>query len=71
MLFRSWLVPLKTGPITEPLLVGVGTVLGCWMLTSGVIQRVGWVRPLFGLKEKGNLCAGLKQPKVPTAGLKM
>lgn len=52
VLLAYWLVPLKTGPITEPLLVGVGTVLGCWMLTSGVIQRVGWVRPLFGLKAK-------------------
>ncbi|MBC7918679.1 MAG: acyltransferase [Rhodoferax sp.] len=50
VLLAYWLVPLKIGPVAEPLLVGVGTVLGCWMLTSGLIQRVGWVRPLFGLK---------------------
>lgn len=50
VLLAYWLVPLKIGPVAEPLLVGVGTVLGCWALTSGLIQRVGFIRPLFGLK---------------------
>ena len=50
VLLAYWLVPLKVGPVAEPLLVGLGTVLGCWVITSGVVQRVGWLRPLFGLK---------------------
>ena len=51
VLLDYWLVPLKLGPVAEPLLVGVGTVLGCWLLTSGLIVRVQWLRPLFGLKQ--------------------
>jgi hypothetical protein len=50
VLLAYWLVPLKLGAVAEPLLVGVGTVLGCWVITAGLIQRVGWIRPLFGLK---------------------
>ncbi len=50
VLLAYWLVPLKLGPTVEPLLVGVGTVLGCWLLTSGLIVRIQWLRPLFGLK---------------------
>ena len=26
------------------------TVGGCWLLTDGLIRRVRWIRPLFGLK---------------------
>jgi peptidoglycan/LPS O-acetylase OafA/YrhL len=50
VLLAYWLVPLQLGPATEPLLVGLGTVLGCWLLTSGLIVRTPWLRPLFGLK---------------------
>ena len=50
VLIAYWLVPLKVGAVAEPLLVGVGTVLGCWVITSGIVQRVKWLRPLFGLK---------------------
>lgn len=50
VLLAYWLVPLKVGAVAEPLLVGVGTVLGCWIITSGIVQRVRWLRPLFGLK---------------------
>ncbi|MBL8521852.1 MAG: acyltransferase family protein [Betaproteobacteria bacterium] len=52
VLLAYWLVPLKLGPLLEPLLVGGGTVLGCWALTSLVIARVRWLRPLFGLKRE-------------------
>ena len=52
VLLAYWLVPLKTGPIAEPLLVGLGTVLGCWVLSAGLIQRVSWLRPLFGLQRR-------------------
>jgi len=44
-----WLVPVKIGPVVEPLVIGAGTVLGCWLLTS-LICRTSWLRPLFGLK---------------------
>jgi glucan biosynthesis protein C len=50
VLLAYWLVPLKIGPVAEPLLVGLGTVLSCWLLTSGLIVRMPWLRPLFGLK---------------------
>ncbi|MES2951220.1 MAG: acyltransferase family protein [Pseudomonadota bacterium] len=50
VLLAYWLVPLKLGPVAEPLLVGVGTVLGCWALTSGLVVRSPRLRPLFGLK---------------------
>jgi glucan biosynthesis protein C len=50
VLLAYWLVPLKLGPIREPVLIGLGTVLGCWLLTSGLIVHSQWLRPLFGLK---------------------
>lgn len=50
VLLAYWLVPLKLGPAAEPVLVGVGTVIGCWLLTSGLVVRTQWLRPLFGLK---------------------
>ena len=50
VLLAYWLVPMKLGAVAEPLLVGGGTVLGCWVITSGIVQRVRWLRPLFGLK---------------------
>ena len=54
VLLAYWLVPLHLGPVAEPLLVGLGTVLGCWALTSGLIVRLGWLRPLFGLRPARN-----------------
>ncbi len=53
VLLAYWLVPLKLGAALEPLLIGVGTVLGCWVVTSGLVVRVAWLRPLFGLKTRG------------------
>jgi glucan biosynthesis protein C len=47
-----WLAPLQLGPVAEPMSLLVGTVLGCWGLTS-VVRRTGWLRPLFGLKRSG------------------
>lgn len=46
-----WLVPQKIGPIAEPLLIGAGTVLGCWLLTA-LISRSAWLRPCFGMKPR-------------------
>lgn len=50
IMLAYWLVPLKIGSIIEPIVVGGGTVLVCWFLTSVVIQRVNWLRLLFGLR---------------------
>lgn len=44
-----WLVPLKLGPVLEPLLVLAGTVAICWLGTSLLISKVNWLRPCFGL----------------------
>lgn len=46
--------PLALGPWIEPALVLCGTVLGCWWVTDGVVRRVQWLRPLFGLKVKAH-----------------
>lgn len=43
-----WLAPLGLGPVAEPLALLAVTAAGCWAITA-VAQRVGWLRPLFGL----------------------
>lgn len=43
-----WLAPARLGPVVEPVVLVVGTVALCGGLTAGV-QRVGGLRPLFGL----------------------
>ncbi|MEO8383972.1 MAG: acyltransferase [Betaproteobacteria bacterium] len=50
VLLAFWLVPMKLGPVVEPLLVGFGTVAGCWLITSGLVKRNQWLRACFGLK---------------------
>lgn len=47
-----WLVPLQLGPVVEPVLVVVGTVVGCYALNEYVIARINVLRPLFGLKPR-------------------
>lgn len=49
VLLSYWLVPLKVGPVIEPLLVIGGTVAGCLLIHEGLIRRTPWLRPLFGL----------------------
>lgn len=44
------LAPLALGPVAEPALLVALTLAGCWLLTDGVIRRVDFIRPLFGLK---------------------
>ncbi|MDR7152062.1 peptidoglycan/LPS O-acetylase OafA/YrhL [Hydrogenophaga palleronii] len=53
-----WLAPLALGPVVEPIVLLLGTVLGCWFLTDGLVRRVGWLRPLFGLKRQVGEAAG-------------
>lgn len=43
-----WLIPFGLGPVLEPLLVLALTVAGC-ALGHALIERVCWLRPLFGL----------------------
>ncbi len=49
MLLAYWLVPLKLGPVLEPLLILAGTLATCWLGTSLLISKVNWLRPCFGL----------------------
>ena len=49
VLLAYWLVPLKLGPVIEPVLILAGTVAICWGLTSLVIGKLNWLRPCFGL----------------------
>jgi hypothetical protein len=49
VLLAYWLIPLKVGPVLEPALILAGTIAGCWALHVGVIARVAWLRPLFGM----------------------
>lgn len=53
VLIAYWLVPLELGGVLECLLVTLGTVAGCYLLHEYLIRRVGWLRPLFGLKPSG------------------
>ena len=47
-----WLAPLALGPVLEPALILVATIGGCWLLTDGLVRRVRWLRPLFGLTRR-------------------
>ncbi len=49
LLFAWWLMPLGLGPVLEPTLIVLATVGACALLHEGVIRRVRWLRPLFGL----------------------
>jgi len=44
------LAPLALGALPEAALLVAGTLAGCWAINDGLIRRVGWLRPLFGLK---------------------
>lgn len=45
-----WLIPLRLGPVLEPVLVLSGTVAGCLLLHELVIRRSTVLRPLFGCR---------------------
>lgn len=58
LLLIAWqLMPLGLGPVLEPTLIVLGTVVGCALLHEG-IRRVRWLRPLFGMD------VGRSSPKV-------
>lgn len=58
VLLAYWLVPLKLGPVIEPILILAGTVAICWGLTSLLISKVHWLRPCFGLPARPKQAAG-------------
>ena len=49
ILSAYWLLPLRLGPVLEPLLVLAATIAGCWTVFA-LVRRVRWLRPLFGMK---------------------
>ncbi|MGE0329287.1 MAG: acyltransferase [Ramlibacter sp.] len=46
------LAPWALGPVAEPVVLVAGTVLGCWLLTDGLVRRFNPLRVLFGLKPR-------------------
>lgn len=60
------LIPLRLGPVLEPLLVIGGTVAGCLLLHELLIRRSAWLRPLFGLK-----AAAPPRPPAPLASQRL
>ncbi|MGK5027821.1 acyltransferase family protein [Janthinobacterium sp. RB2R34] len=60
VLLAYWLVPLKLGPVIEPVLILAGTVAICWGCTSLLISKVNGLRLCFGLPARPgkNLAAG-------------
>ncbi|KRG83310.1 membrane protein [Stenotrophomonas daejeonensis] len=56
-----WLMPMKLGAAAEASLVVAGTVAGCLLLHECLVRRIGWLRPLFGLKRKPS---SLRNPQV-------
>jgi hypothetical protein len=47
--FAYLLLPLRLPPLFEAGCILALTVAGCWSVAA-LVRRVGWLRPLFGLK---------------------
>lgn len=65
-----WLMPLKLGAVPEASLVVGGTVAGCLLLHECLIRRIGWLRPLFGLKRKPSPLTIAVEPTVGVTPLR-
>ena len=65
VLLAYWLVPLKLGAAVEPLLVGLGTIAGCWLITSALVVKVEWLRACFGLKPNSRSIPAQAAPLPP------
>jgi len=66
VLLAYWLIPLRLGSVAEPALVLLGTLAGCWAVHS-VVRRVGWLRPLFGLRRSPRPAPRVPSPLPPGA----
>lgn len=62
------LAPWALGPVAEPAVLVAGTVLGCWLITDGLVRRVNPLRALFGLKPRARPQCLLPDPPAPSAG---
>jgi glucan biosynthesis protein C len=62
-----YLSPLRLGPVFEPLLVLIATVLGMWALNDGLIRRVRWLRPLFGLPARQRRAGDIRSSVKPAS----
>lgn len=67
VLLAYWLIPSKLGGGVESMLVISGTIGGCLLLHELVIRRIGFLRPLFGLKRKRN--SNLVRAESPPAAI--
>ena len=45
------LMPYHLGPVTEPLLILIGTIAGCFVIGE-IVKRIDVLRPCFGLKAR-------------------
>jgi peptidoglycan/LPS O-acetylase OafA/YrhL len=63
--FAYSLLPLHLHPAPEAIAILALTVAGCWSVTA-LVRRVGWLRPLFGLKsQRRDARAPLLQSPLP------
>lgn len=60
------LVPLRIGPMLEPLAVIAGTIAGCALLYECLIRRNAVLRLLFGLKPRPEAVKRINPSPVPT-----
>lgn len=51
VLGEYWLLPLQLDPLVEFAILVPTTIAGCWLFYL-VGRRIGWLRPLIGLKRK-------------------
>ena len=65
VLLAYWLIPLRLGPVLEPVAVLGGTIAGCWLLHALLIRRVAWLRPLFGLRPAARPAPATDTPAWP------
>ena len=61
------LAPWALGPVTEPAMLVMGTVLGCWLITDGLVRRFNPLRVLFGLKPRARPQCPLPARPAPSA----
>ena len=65
VLLAYWLIPMRLGPVLEPVAVLAGTIAGCWLLHALLIRRVAWLRPLFGLRPAARPAPATDTPAWP------
>ena len=56
-----WITPLHLGPVLEATILIATTIAGCWAFYL-VGRRVGWLRPLIGLRRRVRPMQGPQSP---------